>query len=249
MSWPPIAWRTWLPVALLVAWEMLAAASLLNVLFFPPPSAIARSAWALAQSGELGDHLNATLARTLLGFLLGSVVGLGVGLLMGRSHRFRWSVEPMVSALVSLPKLSLLPLLMLVLGLGERPRVALTAAAAFVVAAFQTFDAIRAINTDHVELARNYGATSARLIRLVYLPSALPQILTGLRLALGRALAVAVSVEIVGAPYGLGHLIWSGWQTFAIEEIYVGVFAAALLSVAFHAGMRGLEKVLVPWRS
>ena len=249
MTGTQIAWRVWLPLALLGGWELCAATGTINTLFFPAPSTVARAGWDLGWSGELGRHVVATLARTGAGFAAGLVPGIVIGLAMGRSRRVRWSIEPLVSTLVSIPKLSLLPLLLLVLGVGERPRIALAGVAAFVVVALQTLDAVRSINADHVELARNYGATPWGIVRWVYWPAALPQLSTGVRLALGRALAVTIAVEIVGAPRGLGSLIWAGWQTFAIERIYVGIFVSAMLGAVFHFGMRGLERRLVPWRA
>jgi NitT/TauT family transport system permease protein len=112
----------------------------------------------------------------------------------------------------------------------------------------QTMDGIGRIDRAFVELAVNYGAGGAMLWRKVYLPAALPQIFTGLRLALGRALVISISVELVSSGDGLGSLIWMAWQTFATEKLYVGVILAAGLGVALHAGLKRLEARLVPWR-
>ncbi len=243
-----LIWRVWLPVTLFALWELGGRTGVLDPLFFPPPSALASAAQALYQTGELTGHLGATLSRTLAGFVLGAIAGLACGLAMGLSTPIRRSLEPLVSTFVSSPKLSLLPLLMLVLGFGEKPRLTLVAAAAFIVTALHTLDAVRALNPDFVELARNYGARSWRLVRSVYLPAGLPQLFTGLRLALGRALAVSISVEIVGAPNGIGQMIWSGWQIFATERVYLGVLLAAILGASFHGSMRLLEKAAIPWR-
>ena len=244
-----LLWRAWLPAVLFLAWEAAARAGLLNTLFFPPPSRLITAAVNLSRSGELQGHLTATLSRTLAGFAVGAGIGLMCGFVMGLSTSVRRSIEPMISTLISTPKLSLLPILMLALGIGEKPRLALVAAAAFIIAALHALDAVRSVTPDVVELARNYGARSWSLIRLVFLPAGMPQLFTGLRIALGRALAVAVSVEIVGAPQGLGSMIWTGWQTFATENIYIGVFLAAALGATFHALMRLLERMLVPWRN
>jgi NitT/TauT family transport system permease protein len=243
-----IAWRLWLPLAILVLWEGLVAAGQVNPLLFPAPSHIAAVGITLARSGRLWPHVSATLSRTISGFTEGAVLGITVGLLMGRSRRIRWSLEPLLSTLVSLPKLSLLPLLMLLLGTGEASRVVVVAAASFIVVALQTADAIASIDPDFVELARNYGARRIDLIQSVYVPATLPQLSTGLRLGLGRALGMTIAVEILGAPAGLGALIWAGWQTFRIEEIYIGVFIGAVFGAAFHLAMRGVERMLVPWQ-
>jgi ABC-type nitrate/sulfonate/bicarbonate transport system permease component len=244
-----LLWHVWLPLSLAGVWELASRLSLLDPLFFPAPSSLAVSAASLWRTGELSNHISTTLARTFAGFSFGALSGLAFGLAMGLNVRVRRSLEPLVSTLVASPKLSLLPLLMLVLGIGEAPRLALVSAAAFIVVALHALDAVRAVNPDFVDLARNHGARRWQLIRFVYMPSGLPQLLTGLRISLGRALAVSVSVEIVGAPQGIGHLIWSGWQVFATEKVYIGVLTAATLGASFHAAMRLIERAVVPWKS
>jgi NitT/TauT family transport system permease protein len=235
-------------VILLVSWEVLARSGSINTLFFPPPSVLLRTAAAMLRSGELGAQVRITLIRTVAGASLGVLAGIVTGLLMGISRRLRRSLEPVVSGLMATPKLALLPLLMLVLGIGETPRVVLIATAAFLLAALPMLDAVRALDAGYLELAKNYGAHAWDLVRWVYVPACLPYLFTGMRLALGRALGVCIAVEIVGAQEGLGQMIWAGWQTFQPEHIYLGVFCAAGLGAVFHASIRWLEMALVPWK-
>ena len=244
-----LLWHAWLPLLLVGSWELASRWRLLDPLFFPAPSSLAAAAVILWRSGEISNHVAITLGRTFAGFAVGAASGMAFGLAMGLNMPARRSLEPLVSTLVASPKLSLLPLLMLVLGIGEAPRLVLVAAAAFIVVALHSLDAVRAVNPDFVDVARNYGAGGWQLIRYVYVPSGLPQLMTGLRISLGRALAVAISVEIVGAPEGIGHLIWSGWQVFATENVYIGVLIACALGASFHAAMRVLEKFVVPWKN
>jgi ABC-type nitrate/sulfonate/bicarbonate transport system permease component len=217
-------------------------------LFFPPPSAIGAACARMAQSGELWRHLGATLSRMSVGLLIGSAVGVPFGILLATAARMRRTAEPFVSALNSTPKLTLLPMLMLFFGIGETPKLVLIAAGCFLTMAIQSMDAVTSINRAFVELAVNYGANRAALWRKVYAPSALPQVFTGLRLALGRALTLAVSVELVSSEKGLGSLIWMAWQTFSIDKLYVGVALAAALGMTLHLGLKRLETHLVPWR-
>lgn len=238
----------WLPVALLIVWQALAGLRWLDVLFFPPPSVIAAAAVRMAQSGELWRHLGATLARMSVGLIIGSVLGVPFGILLATAARMRRAAEPFVSALNSMPKLTLLPMLMLFFGIGEAPRLLLIATGCFLTMAIQSMDAVANMNRAFVELAVNYGANRAALWRKVYAPSALPQVFTGLRLALGRALTLAVSVELVSSEKGLGSLIWMAWQTFSIDKLYVGVALAAALGMTLHLGIKRLEAYFVPWR-
>jgi ABC-type nitrate/sulfonate/bicarbonate transport system permease component len=194
------------------------------------------------------SQLGATLARTLAGAALGIVAGIVCGLLMGLSLPVQKSTESLLSILISTPKVSLLPILMLVLGIGEAPRLTLIATTAFVVVALQMLDAVLTLDGGYRELAANYGADSWQLIRWVYLPAALPHLFTGIRLGIGRALGTCITVEILGARHGIGHMIWSGWESFQPDRIYVGVFLTATLGVAFHLSLKAIERRIAPWR-
>lgn len=239
----------WLPSLILALWELAAAAKLLDPLFFPPPSQLLPAARRLIASGELGHHLGLTLARFLSGYAIGVSAGLATGILMGVFAILRRAFEPAISALYTTPKMSLLPMLMLLLGVGEAPRIVLIAAGSFIMLAIHGLDAVRGIDRTYLEMARNYGASRTALFRKVYLPATLPQVFTGLRLAMGRALMITVAVELVSSPEGLGGMIWSAWQTFATEKLYIGVILTAIMGSALHASLRRLETVAVPWRA
>lgn len=243
-----LAWGLWVPVALVILWQLASSASLVSPLFAPAPSVLIRSAAGMIASGELPASVGATLARTAGGFVIGAAAGLAIGLLMGTAPRVFRSIDPIVSALNATPKLILLPLLLLVLGLGERPRLALIALTALVIVAMHMADAVGQIRPAWVEMAVNYGADRRALVRDVYLPACLPQVFTGLRLALGNALVIAVSCELVSPSTGLGSLIWLAWQTFSIDRLYVAILVTAMLGALLHTALRLAEKRLVPWK-
>lgn len=239
----------WLPALILISWEIAASAGMLNRLIFPPPSAIAQAAKDMALRGELQQHLSATLTRLFLGFLIGSFAGLGCGVLMGTVRSIRYSLEPIISGAYATPKLSLLPLLMLFMGVGESARIFLIAVGCFVLMAMHGLDAVRLVHQRFVELAANYGAKGPMIIRKVYLPASLPQIFTGLRIALGRSLTITIAMELVSCPDGLGSMIWIAWQTFYTEKLFIGVLLSALLGTLLHFSLKRLEAKLVPWKS
>ena len=243
-----LAWRLWVPVMLIACWQLAAAAGWVSPLFAPAPSVLIRTAAGMISTGELPAHAAATLSRTAAGFLIGSAAGLGIGMLMGAVRRVFQSIDPIVSALNATPKLILLPLLFLLLGLGEAPRLVLIAITVLGIVAIHTADAVGHIRPAWVEMAVNYGANRRTLVRDVYLPACLPQVFTGLRLALGNALVIAVSCELVSPTDGLGSVIWLAWQTFAIDRLYVSILVTAILGAVLHGALRTLEKRLVPWR-
>lgn len=239
----------WLPAALVCGWQVASAKGWINPFFFPAPSKVLACAAGMARDGELAQVLWATVARWAGGAAAGALLGIACGLLMAMSVAGRRALLPLVSGLYATPKLTLLPLLMLLMGLGQAPKVTLIALVGFIFLATQTQDAVRGIRPGYVEMARNYGAGRWALVRRVYLPAALPQIFTGLRIAFSRSLVVAISVELVGGKDGLGALIWLSWETLATERLYVGILLAACLGVVMHRGLGAVESRLIPWRS
>ncbi|HTK29144.1 MAG TPA: ABC transporter permease [Vicinamibacterales bacterium] len=244
-----VVWSVWLPLAALAAWQAAAMAGLASPLFAPAPTLLARSAAEMVRSGELPASIAATLARTAGGFAIGSAIGLAAGLLMGSLRAAFRSFDPILSALNATPKLILLPLLLIVLGVGEPARLTLIALTALVVVAIHTADAIHHVRPAWVELAVNYGADRRALVRHVYLPACLPQVFTGLRLALGNALVIAVSCELVSPSTGLGSVIWLAWQTFSIDRLYIAILTTAALGAGLHGALRLAERRLLPWKA
>jgi NitT/TauT family transport system permease protein len=210
----------------LLVWEVSARLELVSPVFFPPPTRILAALAVLAIDGRLWPHLGATLGRVTAGFACGGALGLAAGIAMGRSRRARAVVETLVAALHPVPKIALLPLAMLILGLGEASKIALVAVASFFPMAVNTDTGIRLLNPVHLEVARNYGATGVRLYRRVILPGSLPMILAGVRLALNVALLLAVAVELARPLASDGH---------GVERVAVLEFPASYALYGFVA--------------
>lgn len=243
-----IVWRLWLPVLVLSSWQILASFGMLNALFFPAPARLLTFGWNMIASGELVRALAVTFYRMILGTALGITAGLLCGLAMGIFAPARKSLEPIISALNSTPKLALMPMLLIFTGIGETARLVPIALTGFIVVAVNTVDAVRGINHAFIELAQNYGANRWQMLRRVYIPASLPQVFTGLRLALGRGLVITISVELLGSSDGLGSLLWMAWQTFATEKLYIGIACTALTGALVHEGLHYSERRLLPWR-
>lgn len=241
--------RVAVPLSITTLWEVLARFDILNRLLFPPPSQLIVMAIQMTRSGELPHHLMASMFRMTAGLATGGFAGMLCGLLMGSSRSVRISLEPGVSALYALPKVTLLPMLMMLVGIGEPAGIVVIAASCFTMMCIHSLDAVRNLNPAYVEIAVNHGASRMAVLRRVYLPGCLPQILTGLRLAVGRALVLTISVEMLAAPDGLGSLVWLSWQTLTTEKLYVAVLTASFIGVGLHYGGRWFEGLLVPWKS
>ncbi|MGQ9682398.1 MAG: ABC transporter permease [Anaerolineae bacterium] len=233
---------------LLMVWELAGRARWISALFFPAPSALLMTLARLMADGTLAANLSATLSRVLMGFVLGGIPGLLLGLAMGWSRRLRAIADPFVAAVHPLPKVAMLPLIMVIFGIGEAPKVVVIALAAFFPLLIDTMAGVRQINPIYFEVAKNYGAGVAKVFARVVLPGSLPLVLSGVRQSLNTALLLAIAVEMVSAQRGLGAMVWFGWETLRVEQIYVALAVTAALGVSSNVLLRGLAAFLAPWQ-
>jgi sulfonate transport system permease protein len=236
------------PVLLLLLWEVAALTGMLDARLFTPPSEIVVRGWEMIVGGELWVHVGATVARLAAGFLLGSAVGIAVGLLMGVWRPVRAALGPTFTALYALPKIAILPLLLLIFGLTETPKVLSVAISVFFVVQINTLAGIVQIDGRILEAARAYRATGWKLFRNVLLPAATPAIMTGLRVSAGMAVIVVTAVEFVASNNGLGYLIWNSWQLFQPQTMFVGLITVSVIGALITGLVIVLERALLPWR-
>ncbi len=244
-AWPAF----FVTAAFLALWEAWARTSDSASILFPAPSVIAAVLVREVRSGDLLRTVGATLGRLASGLVLGGVPALLLGLTMGFSPRVRAAVDPLVAAAHAIPKIAVLPILMILLGLGEAPKIAVVAAAAFFPLLISTMSGVRHISPIHFEVAHGYGASAPRVFWRVLVPGSLPQILSGTRLAFNAALLITIALEIVAARSGLGATIWLAWQTMRVEELYASLAVTSFLGVGFNAILAFAGRRLVPWHS
>jgi 1,4-dihydroxy-2-naphthoate octaprenyltransferase len=239
------------PLLLLLLWEFAARVGWLNQQFFPAPSSIVGTFRILWDRGTIGEALGATTQRVLLGFIWGTVPAILLGLVLGLSRPLRLALLPIANILYSLPKIAILPLVLLVLGIGETSKIVVTAISVFFLILLNTVAGVQGIDRLLFDVARDFGASRWQAYRTVALPGALPLILAGCKLGLGFALIVVVGTEFVasGARSGVGVLIWESWQVLNIEALYVGLILTAALGWALNFAMDEIEVALLPWRA
>lgn len=246
----PLAERTvtlLAPILLLLIWELLVQARLLDRRFFPAPSSIVGTFVHLAQT-SLPGHIGISLSRAAVGFLIGAVPAILLGVLMGLMPIVRAALQPIVGALFAIPKVAILPLIMLMFGLGESSKWAIIAIAVFFQVLISTTAGVANIDRIYLDVGRNFGAGRLATLWTIALPGALPVIFAGIRLGWGVSLLLLVTAEMVAAKSGLGYLIWQSWQTFTIEEMYVGLVTIAILGMLSFWLLDVLEGWLIPWR-
>ena len=237
------------PVGLLLAWELAALGGLIDVRFFPAPSSILRALWNIAQSGELWENTSISLQRLFFGFLLGGVPALILGVVMGLSRPIRAFVDPLIAATYPIPKSSILPLILLIFGLGEMSKVMMVAIGVFYPIAINSTAGVLQINKVYIDVGHAFKADRMAMFRTVALPGALPFIMTGVKLGAGLGLILIAIAEMVGAKSGIGYMIWSAWETFSVERMYVGLFVIAIIGFVMTLGLNELERWLIPWKA
>jgi NitT/TauT family transport system permease protein len=235
------------PLLLLLVWELLVRGGLLDRRFFPAPSSIVGTFVALATT-TLPGHVGISLSRAAVGFVLGAVPAVLLGVMMGLMPIVRAAMQPIVGALFAVPKVAILPLMMLIFGLGEQSKWAIIAIAVFFQVLISTAAGVANIDRIYLDVGRNYGAGRLATFWTIALPGALPVIFAGIRLGWGVSLLLLVTAEMVAAKSGLGYLIWQSWQTFAVEEMYVGLVTIAALGMLSFWLLDAVEGWLIPWR-
>lgn len=236
------------PIILLAVWELSVRRDWIDSRFVPAPSEAFRAAGVMLQSGELWANLSVSLVRIGVGFVVGAVPGILIGLAMGLFGPVRAIIQPLVDCTFPIPKIAILPLFMMVFGLGEESKYAIIAVAVVYLVLINTMAGVRNIEKIYLDVCKNYHASKLMMFTDVALPGALPMIVTGLKLGMGVALLVIVAAEFVGAKSGIGYLIWNSWQTFQVEKMYVGLLVSALLGFVTAVLLNLLERVLVPWK-
>ncbi|MDX2406766.1 ABC transporter permease [Streptomyces microflavus] len=237
------------PLALLLIWEILVRAGAVDARFFPAPSSIFDRMVESAFTGELWSHTWASLRRLFFGFWLGLVPGLLLGVVMGLSRGVRAALSPLISGTYPIPKSALLPLILLVFGLGEMSKVVMVAIGVFYPVVLNTTAGVQQIQPIYYDVSKNFGATRLQVFRTVAIPGAMPNIMTGIELGAGLGLILIAIAEMVGAQSGLGFMIWNAWQLYSVETMYVGLLVIAVIGYAMSLLLGSIARTVTPWRA
>jgi ABC-type nitrate/sulfonate/bicarbonate transport system permease component len=240
-----LAWA--FPLALIVAWEVATRFGAIDTLFVPGPEDLGRALWELVRSGTYLEHLWASVQRLGVGFVAGSLAGFTLGAVLGQSRLARSTFEPTLVGLYTVPKLSILPLLILIFGIGELTKYVIVGLSAFFVVVLSTTAAMATVPDSYLEAGRSLGARRLTLFWHVSLPASVPHIFTGLRVAAGLSIATIVGAEFVAARSGLGFLIWNSWNLGLTEDVYIGIVSLAMLGVLANLLLLVLERLAAPW--
>jgi NitT/TauT family transport system permease protein len=235
------------PLVVLALWEIAASRAWIDTRFFPAPSAILLSLYESWQSGRLGADVVASLRRLGLGMAVGGTLGLAAGVFMGVHRGLRAFLEPLVGLAYPLPKIAILPLLLVVFGIGEASKVATLAIGAFFLVQMNTLQGVDDVFDRFGDTIRSLQLRGWDFYGRAVLLGALPSIITGLRAAVGYCMVLLVAAEFTGAEAGIGYSIWHAWELFNIEPMYGGLVVLAAFGLTLFFA---LDEILrrIPWR-
>ena len=242
----------WVSVAsilcLLAIWELICQSGVVSSLFLPAPSAIINALLEMIADGEIGVSLAASLYRILAGFFVGSLIGLAVGLVTGTSALMDKIGTSIVNAIYPIPKIALLPLFILWLGIGELSKVTIIALGVFFPVAMNTYSGVKNVDTLLLKVAASFNASWWMTMKSVVLPNALPMIFAGLRLAAGTSLLLLVAAEMIAAQVGIGALILHYGDLMITDKLMAGVIVLSLLGLVFNLILQFVERKAIPWK-
>src|SRR3569833_811951 len=236
-------------VAVLLLWVLLVWFYGIQPIYIPAPSSIIRYLAAMVLDGSLPYHLAVTFARIIAGFLVASASGIAIGVIMGMSPLAARIIDPWIGALYPLPKISLIPLLIIWLGTGESYKIVISAVTAFFPVAISTFAAIRQVDTGLIKAAKDLGANSRQRQMKVVIPASLPGIFSGLHLGMGVTIFMVVAAEMIGgsSDCGMGYVLVHAGQVMETEKVFAALIALAVFGAVLTGVQKWLDRLVAPW--
>lgn len=236
------------PLLLVVIWQLLSSSGVVDERTLAAPWTVAQAGWELASTGELFEHLLASLRRATIGLAIGVATGVVLAVIAGLFRRGEDLVDPSIQILRAVPVLGLLPLIIIWFGIGETPKIALVAIGTAFPVYVNTYAGIRGVDAKLVEAATTFGVDRRGLIRNVILPGAVPSFLVGLRFSLTGAWLIMIVAEQINARSGLGFLTNEARTWFRTDIIVLCLVIYGILGLLSDALVRLLERRLLVWR-
>lgn len=245
-------WRVVKPsvaiLTFLAVWEIAPRTGLVDKVFLPPFTEVGRAFFELIANGQLWEHISTSLTRALTGFVIAVAFAVPLGVAIAWYRPVADFLNPVLELFRNTAALALLPVFVLVLGIGETSKVALVIYACAFPVLLNTISGVRTVEPLLVKSARSLGFSQFAIVYKVVLPAAVPTIFTGLRMAAASSILVLIAAEMVGAKAGLGYLITAAQLNFQIPDMYAGIIAIALVGLVFNAVLVFTERRLSRWR-
>ena len=229
-------------------WELAPRLHWLNPVFVPPLSEDIRALWGLILTGNIWPHVAASLLRAFSGFILAVVISVPLGILMGRLKTIEAIFDPLLQAFRQTSALALLPVFLLIFGIGEASKMAVVFWACQWPILLSTISGVKNVDPILVKSARSMGASQMDVFKKVVIPSAVPSLITGMRLAATTSLLALIAAEMLGAKAGLGFLVFWSENTFKISQMYAAIIVLALFGLVLNYILVRLERKFSSWK-
>jgi taurine transport system permease protein len=246
----------WGVVSVLVTalvWQLVSMAEIVSPLFWPSPEAVWTKFVVIATEGykgfTLAEHLGISLYRVLAGFGLGCLFGIPVGLGMGLNKVIKGWMDPLIEFYRPVPPLAYVPLVIIWMGIGDSGKVLLLFLATFSIIVISARAGVASVAIEKIHAAYSLGASRWQILRHVILINALPEIFTGMRVAMGVCWGTLVAAEMVAATSGVGWMVLNASRYLNTDIVLMGVILMGVVGFTIDMGMRSLEKKLIPWKS
>jgi len=234
-------------IVIFAAWEGFVRLRGIQPIYLPAPSAIAVYLYRMTADGTFPYHLGVTVLRILAGFAVAAVTGVAAGLLMGMSRIVARIADPLIAALYPLPKVSLIPLLIIWLGTGEPYKVVISAVTAFFPIVINTYVGVRQTDPGLIKAAQDLGANLQQIQFKVMIPSAVPSIFAGFTLGMGVSIILIVAAEMIGGQSGIGFLLIHAGQVLETEKVFASLIVLAILGVVVTKVQEWVNRRVAPW--
>lgn len=229
-------------------WEALPRLGIVDPFFLPPLSVVLTAIVSMLQTGELFQHIGASLQRTLAGFFLGFFVSVSLGLIIGWFSRVERFADPLLQGFRQTSALALFPVFILFFGIGEASKIAIIFWGAQWPILLNTISGVKNVDALLIKSARSMGASKLTIFFRVVLPASLPSIFTGARLSATTSILILIAAEMVGAQAGLGFLVFDSQQKFQIPRMYAAILLMSLLGYIANYTLVYLEKKYTSWK-
>ncbi len=235
-------------ILFLLLWEIAPRLGLVKAIFLPPFSKVLAALWQLALSGELVKHFSISLWRSLTGFTLGLAFAIPFGLAIGWFQKFERFIDPLIQLFRNLPVLALLPVFVMIFGIGEVSKVAVIFWGVLWSVLLNTIAGVKSVEPQLIKAARSMGTPAHILFARVILPGALPSIFTGIRISATTSVLILIAAEMIGANRGLGYALYFYQANFKIPEMYAIIIIMALLGLSINYILINVEATSFRWK-
>jgi NitT/TauT family transport system permease protein len=236
-------------VAFIAGWELLVRLRGIAPIYLPAPSSILEYLFRMIADGSMVFHLGVTLLRIFAGFSVAAVTGILLGVLMGMSRLVARVADPWIAALYPLPKISLIPLLIIWLGTGEAYKIVISAVTAFFPIVISAYSGIRQADQGLIKAAKDLGANTRQVQMKVVIPAAIPSIFAGLHLGMGVTIILVVAAEMIGGSgqSGMGYLLIHAGQVMETEKVFASLVVLAIMGALVMKAQEWIDRRVAPW--